>query len=492
MAVAAGIAGPVLPAGAVAPPLPSVLTLDSSNGVWKSSAGVSPTQLRAGRPDVYPLISGDDGLTAIWHLGQAIPQIAVAYNGTITRTVNNYLDDQTLIDVASSAPVAAVAQRDTSGGWLITVVDATTGTVTGQGALSLPLLDMFLSQTGHTLFILVATAPMRFMSCSIAGTLSCTTLAVLAGVPAASVSAAFPLWDHISQDGSTIAGVLDTGTASSSGHPQFDGFTITGLPSSPHVSDAGAGLTSGVGRFVGNNLYVAEQGHLLSYLAPLTFTAATATSDTAMTMTGFPSAIMPSGSAFNATFTAPTPFATSAKLLQLVGNTFSYPTSRTILISSTLGLFPGTTAPGWPYWYWGDQTSQMQYSYDKVTWTNFTPWPTTSFTVRRTVWLRSWHSLEINSLASSSGPILMSAEPVLSAVYRASTRVMYGLATVPDGTKILIQRRISANTWLTVFSNVNVIKWSYAHLLPAIVAQWRAVVLPTSQYIEAISGTVLS
>jgi hypothetical protein len=490
-ALGVGLTGPVPSASAAPPPVPSVVTFDDSSNVWLSTAGSAPTKLRDGSPDVFPGVSSDAGTTAAWFLGAALPQIAVAHNGAITATVDDLEDTrQILYDVSSDGSTFVASVPTAAGPWRTRIYDAVTGALRADQTFNSPFLDVWLSADGSALYLLLGTTPLSVYKCNGSGALTCPKYVSLSGIPAAAKPGAQPLWDHVSADGSTLAGVLDTGTASTAGHPQFDGWSVTGLPGSPLVTDAGAGLTGGVGRFVGNDLFVAEQGHVLSYGAPVAFSAATPTADTAMAMTGSPAAVKAPGSTYDGTFTAPTPMTTSTELLRLVNGSFIPQGSQTLAITTTLSLFPGTFATGWPYDYWDETVSHVQYSYDKVTWTDY-PWFSSALGVRQNIWLKAVHDGEINATASSSAPILISARPVVTAGYKPATRTMYGAATVPDGTKVYVQRRISTNTWSTYATPLAKSK-AYSVKLPAAHGQWRAVVLATSTYVQSISTTVVT
>jgi hypothetical protein len=492
-ALGAGLAGPSGSASAAAPPSPSVITVDDSRSEWRSSVGNPPTKLRAGRPDVYPGLASDDGRTAAWLVGAALPQIVIAYDGAPTAGASDYQATGKIIyDVASGAPYAASAVQGADGRWTVRSYEPANGAYLSEYTYDSAVLDLWLSQDGAAVYLLLAGITMSVWKCNIGGLGTCSRIAVLDGVPAAVHEDAFPLWDHVSADGTTIAGVLDTGTASTPGHPQFDGWSITGLPGSPVVKDAGAGLTDDVGRFVGNNLYVATPGHLLEYAAPVVFAGAAPSADTPMTMTGRPRYIEAPGSTYDGTFTLTDQIPTSTSLLRLVNGAFVSQTSQGLAITTTMSLYPGTTASDktWPYYYWDTSVSHVQYSYDKVTWTDW-PWSSSVFQIHQNVWLKAVHDNEINATASSSAPVLISAKPVVTAGYKAVTRTMYGMATVPDGTKVYVQRQISPNTWSTYATPLAKAR-AYSVKLPAVHGHWRAVALATSTYIQSISTTVVT
>jgi hypothetical protein len=485
-AVVAGLVGPASSASAVAPPTPSVVTVDDSDSIWLSSAGSAPTKLRDGSPDVYPGVSSDDGSTSAWFLGAAMPQMVVTHNGTITRTVDDLQDTHELTyDVAAAAPVVAEAlpSPTLAGRWDLHTIDATTGADMGSHTYGSEILDLWLSADGTSVYLLLGGTAWSVWKCSSTVLGSCARLSSLTTIPGASGDSAFPAWDTVSADGSTIAGVLDTGSDPAT----YRGWTLA--TSGTTAAVAGTTALDSTGRFVGNDLYVAEPGHLYDFTAGA-LDLSHPTNDTPMTMTGAPAFIQPAGSTYDGTFTAPTAFDTDTVLLRLLNGSLSTVTSQALPITTTMVLYPGTTAHdgSWPYLYWDKSVSHVQYSYDKVTWADF-PWSTASLGVQRNIWLKAVHDGEINAAASSSAPVLISAKPVLGVKYTASTRTLSGVATVPDGTKLYVQRRISPNTWATYATPI-VHARAYKQVLPALHAQWRVAALASPTYIQSISATV--
>jgi hypothetical protein len=488
-ALAASLVAPAPSAVAAPPPTPSVLTVDDSSAIWLSSAGNAPTQLRAGSPDVFPGIASDDGSTAAWFLGAAMPQMVVTYNGTITRTVSDKEDTHALkYDVAAAAAVATVAvpSPTAAGWWDISTIDATTGADISTHSYHSAILDIWLSADGSKLYLLLGTDPWTVYTCSATALATCSLVDYI-NLSGASNVGAYPVWDTVSADGKYLAGLINTGPAQQPA--KYQAWQV--VVGASGFSLGGATDTPSMGRFVGNELYVAEPGHLYDF-AGGTLDMAHPTNDTPMAMNGDPDFFVPAGSSYNGTFTAPTAITTKTYLLRLLNGSFISLGSQTLAITTTLNLYPGTTAQdnSWPYLYWDQSVSHVQYSYDKVTWTDY-PWFSSALGVRQNIWLKAVHDGEINATASSSAPILISAKPVVTAGYKPATRTMYGAATVPDGTKVYVQRRISTNVWSTYATPLAKSK-AYSVKLPAVHGQWRAVVLATSTYVQSISTTVVT
>jgi hypothetical protein len=483
------LTGPVSSASAASPPLPSVVTVDSSYNVWLSSAGNAPTKLRDGQVGVYPGVASEDGTTSMWIVGEVLHEALFSYHGQVLTSVRDTSGSFDIkYDVAATAPIiaGAVPSLKFPGQWDVSVLDGTTnGLPVDTRTYNSPILDIWLSADGSTLYLLLGGSAWSVWTCSTHTLVSCGRVGWV-DVAGAKNAASRPVWDHVSADGLSVAGVVDTGASPA----RYQAWHLTpSVTTQPHATDGGTVSTKSIGRFVGNDLWVAEPGHLLGFQG-VPFTISSPSSDTAMAMTGSPDFINAPGSAFDGTLAARPAVMTTTSLLRQVNGTFVTQPSQALAITTTMNLYPGTSAPLWPYLYWNPSVSHVKYSYDKLTWTDW-PWSTSVFQIHQNVWLVATHDDEINATASESAPILISARPVVTAGYKPATRTMYGAATVPDGTKVYVQRRISTNTWSTYATPLAKSK-AYSVKLPAAHGQWRAVVLATSTYVQSISTTVVT
>lgn len=273
VAAAATAASGVLSVGAAASattPLPSVLTVDTANSVYVSQ-GSAPVKLRNGTFAVYPWAASLDGATSLWTIGSAFGQITLVHNGVVKRIVNNVSAYFYAGDVTPDGRFAVVGVVDpnTTDQLDISVITVATGGVQTfhiGGASS--MMDITLSQDGSTLYVLEAGTPPKLISCVVL-TLSCST-ANLTGLTAPTSDAAIGTWATVSADGTTLAFNLITNPESTTTF-NYEGYVITGLGGVPAVRDAGSMSGYSWGRFIDNALYVADQGHVYSYLTAANF-----------------------------------------------------------------------------------------------------------------------------------------------------------------------------------------------------------------------------
>ena len=495
----AAIAASGISAGAAAQattPLPSVVTVDNTgaNSVYVSQ-GSTPTLARPGHFDIFPWAGSLDGNTSMWTVGIAFGQIYVVNNGRVMHVWNNvaagpYAGDMTPTGSTLALGLSDPTLTNTLDVYLADGTDDTTlhtYHVAGGDAL----MDVAISQDGSTFYVLEAGSPPTLRRCAVS-TGACTTF-TLTGLNAPTSDSANGTWATVSADGTAMALNVVTNPGSSS--PTFEGYAITGLSTTPVVTDAGPLQAQSTGRFLTNTLYVAEPGQLLTFNTVASF-AKFPDATTAVPMTGGPQLIIGQGSGFGGAFGTSTPFSTLSFPLVYSGGRYSDAKSSTVYLNTGLTLRPAVT-PGnsqeqstWDYYsYWQPASTFLLYSYDRgVHWLSYPWWST--FTISRNVWIRSSHLAETNAGASFSAAVAYTARPYVVARYTASTRHLYGTANVPSGTRIIVQRRASSGSWLNYYTSVPVVHYAWSAALPAGHALWRVVVPATSLYIAAISAAV--
>jgi len=481
------------------PTAPSVVTLDSSNNVYLSQ-GSTPTLLRPGRKDVYPFQASLDGTSSLWDVGTDFDQTLLVHNGAVEDSWNNITAGLVVGTFTQDGTLAAVAMGDpnTAGSLIVREITVGTNAITtfhiSGGADNLQ--DLEILSDGHIL-ILEAGSPAKLIQCWGPGNNVQTT--ALPTLPDPSTSSHYVAWgatvNYVAGDGPTV---IDLANYSHS--PTTDeGYVISNPETTPTVTDAGALPANTTGQFIGSTLYLAESGELLSYnTVPGTFPA-TPTTTTSTPMTGNPDVILNTGATLDTTFTTPTPFGTGSELLWWAGSQWNSTGSGTVYLGRSLQLAPASypaSAGEQALWddfeYWDPRSAYLLYSYDHVHWYDYN-WSNSNFAITRSVWLRAYHTADINSLSSISGITEYTAKPYLVVHYTAAAWHLYGTANVPNGTLIQVQRRLSATgAWTVYYAKVPVQSTNWSVTLPHEVAQWRVVVPATSSYIAAISATVKS
>jgi hypothetical protein len=490
-------------ASAVAPTVPKVVTVtpganDAYDVQFVAQPPTGTTDLGS-TPTANLLWTDTTGTTSVWSVGGALQQVWLVHGGAIEATWS--ISGQPYKIAVTPDGLWMALAIDRSAVWSGYVVNATDGTVVASNKTMNPaLLDIMLNDpsggTGNpNLFEIARTTSSPTIYEYNVSTWVPGFAGSLAGFTTAASSAASAVWDAVSPDGTAFVGMFKV-----TGSPTYESYYAAAGGTS--AGDEGPSPSGSVGGFgTDGTLYVAwpnagaSSGVITVYTDPSTFNTAGSQTSTSFigAVRGFVTA-----SSFSTSVTPPATLAsTAAATMRWTGVSWVQPVSHIAKITTSIELAPFATGPSWPGKFFADAgTTHLFYSYDDRNWTEFN-WPGNSFKLTQTVIFRSWYGFEnppghigdtISGLASSSSAVVYTAKVSLL-IYYHSVGVLSGVATVPNGTTIVVQRKLKGSTaWTSYYTRAPVTNYDYAVHIPTSAASWRIVAAGTPQYLGGYSN----